>query len=569
MTVAQRIALDLRRHGVEVIFSQNVPAALILACEALGIRQIAYRQENMGGAMADGFARVSGRIAVVGAQNGPGATLLVPPLGEAYKASIPIVALVQEVERDQLDRNAFQEIDHLALFSACAKWVRRAISANRISDYVDAAFVAAGSGRPGPAILLLPADLLGEKVMAPQNERRSRFREWPIDRSQPIEAEIHAAAVSIAAAKAPVVVAGGGVTSSKAASALAKLQECAHLPVFTTYMGKGAVDETNPLSAGVLGSLVGPRSLGKHSLPILKEADLVIFVATRTNQNGTDGWRHIPSSARVIHIDVDPQEIGRNYEATTRLVGDAASTLDALGGALEQLDLSLRRAMRVPLERRIAAAWRSFENDRSAFSQSIDTPIRPERVLHELQKRMPPDTIVVADASYSSLWAVGQLRGRKVGQRFLTPRGLAGLGWGLPLAIGAKVARPSSLVVALVGDGGFAHSWAELETTVRNNIPVVVIVLNNGVLGFQKDGQTVMFNDYASACHLSPVDHAAIARACGCGGALVSVPEDLEKTLELAFSEQRSWLIEVMTDPSAHPPVSLFDGTLDRTASAS
>ncbi|GLR90233.1 acetolactate synthase catalytic subunit [Bradyrhizobium iriomotense] len=567
VTVAQRIALALQRHGVKLIFGQSLPSAVILACEAIGIRQLAYRQENMGGAMADGFARVSGQIAVVAAQNGPAATLLVPPLAEAYKASVPIVALVQEVERNQLDRNAFQELDHFALFSSCAKSVRRVITADRIDDYVDAAFVAAGSGRPGPTVLLLPADLLREKAPTSTRERRSSFGEWPIDRTRPSEAEICAAAASIAAAKAPVVVAGGGVASPAAAAAMAKLQNIAHLPVFTTNMGKGAVDETHPLSAGVLGALVGPRSLGRHTLPILQEADLIILVGTRTNQNGTDSWRQLPANARVIHIDVDPQEIGRNYEAT-RLVGDAAATLEALAAAIEHVDLSARRDMRAGLEKRIAAAWKSFEEERSVFSGSNGNPIRPERVMRELQARLTPEMIVVADASYSSMWVVGQLRSRTAGQRFITPRGLAGLGWGLPLAIGAKLARPASPVVALVGDGGFAHSWAELETLVRSNVPVVVIVLNNGILGFQKDAETVKFGSYTTACHFSPVDHAAIARACGCGGAVVSAPGELGKTLDLALAEKRPWLIEVTTDPSAHPPISLFDGTLDHGLAA-
>lgn len=567
VTVAQRIAFALQRHGVKVIFGQSLPSAVILACEAIGIRQLAYRQENMGGAMADGFARVSGQIAVVAAQNGPAATLLVPPLAEASKASVPIVALVQEVERNQLDRNAFQELDHFALFSSCAKSVRRVITADRIDDYVDAAFVAAGSGRPGPAVLLLPADLLRESAPVSNRERRSSFGEWPIDRPRPSDAEIRAAAASIAAAQAPVVLAGGGAASPAAAAALAKLQDVAHLPVFTTNMGKGAVDETHPLSAGVLGALVGPRSLGKHTLPILQEADLVLLVGTRTNQNGTDSWRQVPATARVIHIDVDPQEIGRNYEAI-RLVGDAAATLEALCCVIEQVDLSRRRDSRSGLEKRIAAAWTSFENERSVFSGSNGSPIRPERVMHELQARLTPETIVVADASYSSMWVVGQLRSRTAGQRFITPRGLAGLGWGLPLAIGAKLARPASPVVALVGDGGFAHSWAELETVVRSNVPVVVIVLNNCILGFQKDAETVKFGGYTTACHFSPVDHAAIARACGCGGVVVSAPGDLGKALDLALAEQRPWLIEVVTDPSAHPPISLFDGTLDRALAA-
>src|SRR5215467_3380540 len=163
-TVAQRIAHALRRHDVEVIFAQSLPSALVLAGEAIGIRQIAYRQENMGGAMADGYARVSGKVPVLCAQNGPAATLLVPPLAEALKASIPIVALVQEVERPQTDRNAFQELDHLSLFSCCAKWTRCVITADRADDYIDQAFVAAASGRPGPAVLLLPADLLRESA---------------------------------------------------------------------------------------------------------------------------------------------------------------------------------------------------------------------------------------------------------------------------------------------------------------------------------------------------------------------------------------------------------------------
>jgi acetolactate synthase-1/2/3 large subunit len=561
-TVAQRVARALQRHRVEVIFGQSLPSAVILACEAIGIRQLAYRQENMGGAMADGFARASGRIAVVAAQNGPAATLLVPPLAEAYKASVPIVALLQEVERNQFDRNAFQELDHLALFSSCAKWVRRVITSDRIDDYVDAAFVAAGSGRPGPAVLLLPADLLRESASEPARERRLSLGEWPIDRTQPAEADIRAAAISITTARAPVVIAGGGAASRAAAGALAKLQEMAHLPVFTTNMGKGIVDETHSLSAGVLGALVGPRSLGRRTRPIVDEADLVMLVGTRTNQNGTDSWRQIPSTARVIHVDVDPGEVGRNYEAT-RLIGDAGATLEALCAAMASLDLSLRQAARAGLEKRIAAAWRDFENDRSAHSGSNSSPIRPERVMHELQARLTPETIVVADASYSSMWVVGQLRGRRAGQRFLTPRGLAGLGWGLPLAIGAKVARPLSPVVALVGDGGFAHSWAEIETMVRGNVAVVVIVLNNGVLGFQRDAETVKFGSYTSACHFSAVDHATIARACGCGGTTVSSPGDLGRALDKALAAGQPWLIEVMTDPSAHPPISLFDGTLD------
>ncbi|MGV3553368.1 acetolactate synthase catalytic subunit [Rhizobium sp.] len=562
-TVAETIARALQRHGIAHIFGQSLPSAVILAAEAIGIRQIAYRQENMGGAMADGSARVSGQVAIVTAQNGPAAALLVAPLAEALKASIPVIALVQEVERHQVDKNAFQELDHVALFSSCSKWTRRIITADRADEYVDAAFVAATSGRPGPAVLLLPADLLREEAVAPSHARADNLSAWPLDKTRPSDARIAEAAALIAAARFPVVMAGGGALSSGAPATIARLQDVASLPVFTTNMGKGAVDEFHPLSCGVLGALVGPTALGRFTKDILGDADLILQIGTRNNQNGTDSWRLIRPGTRIVQIDLDPQEIGRNYEAL-RLVGDAGETVAALTAALETCDLTARRAARAGLERRIADAWSSFEEVRAPLLSQTQGPIRPERVMAELQTLLTPDTIVTADASYSSMWIVGQLRALKPGMRFLTPRGLAGLGWGLPLAMGAKVARPSSPVIALVGDGGFAHSWAELETMIRLQIPVVVIVLNNGILGFQKDAETVKFSAYTTACHFAPVDHAAIARACGCDGVQISDPSELRSALSAAITANRPTLIEVVTDPGAHPPISLFAGTLDR-----
>ncbi|RUU74886.1 acetolactate synthase catalytic subunit [Mesorhizobium sp. M7A.F.Ca.MR.362.00.0.0] len=568
-TVAERIAAALRRNSVELIFAQSLPSAVVLACEKIGIRQIAYRQENMGGAMADGYSRISGRVGVVCAQNGPAAALLVPPLSEAFKASIPVVALVQEVERHQVDRNAFQELDHIALFSACSKWTRRVITADRIEDYVDSAFIAAASGRPGPSVLMLPADLLRENVSAGHRGRTGKYGKWPLDPIRPSDEALAAVAKSIARAESPVILAGGGAVSPAASEALAELQSTAHLPVFTTNMGKGAVDERAPLTCGVLGALNGPRSLGYRARAIMDEADLVFFVGTRTNQNGTDSWRSIPSTATVVHLDIDPCEIGRNYESI-RLVGDIATTIQALTAALRSEDLTNRSVKKASLVRRIAEAWAQFEQDRSIFSGSNQTPLRPERIMRDLQSRMTPEAIIVADASYSSMWIVGQLRGLRSGQRFITPRGLAGLGSGLPLGMGAKLARPNSPVVVLVGDGGFAHSWAELETLVRSKINLIVIILNNGVLGYQKDAETVKFGGYTTACHFGPVDHAALARACGCEAVTVKNPHEFGPALDRALSSNAPVLIEVISDPDAHPPISLFTGTLGpRTLEAS
>jgi acetolactate synthase I/II/III large subunit len=556
-TVAERIVAALKRHCVDVVFGQSLPSALILAAEKNGIRQLAYRQENAGGAMADGYARISGKVGIVTAQNGPAATLLVPPLSEATKASIPVIALVQEVERAQVDKNAFQELDHHQLFSSCAKWVKTLPSGDRVDEYVDAAFVAATTGRPGPAVLLLPADLLKELAPESSASRSSNYGHWPLDRGRPAGAAIIAAAKLLAQAAAPVLVCGGGVLLSQASGAVSELQEIGHLPVFTTFMGKGSVAEDHPLSCGVLGALVGPGSLGRHSRALLEQADVILLIGTRTNQNGTDSWRLIPNTARVIHIDRDPQEIGRNYEAL-RLAGDAAETVTALSEALKHEDLARRVQARPELQRRIAAYWQSFDNDRKNVVASDRAPLRPERVMAALQAVLDDQTIVVADASYSSMWVLGQLRSKGLGTRFVAPRGLAGLGWGLPLAIGAKTAAPEKRVVTVVGDGGFAHSWAELETLVRHEVAVTVIVLNNGVLGFQKDAETVKFGAYTSACHFAPVDHAAIARACGCAAERVTKATDVAGALERARAADAPYLIEVMTDPHAHPPLSLF-----------
>ena len=352
VTAAERFALALRRHGVELLFGQSIPSQIHLAAEAMGMRQIAYRTENAGAIMADGFARISGRVPVVTAQNGPAATLLVPPLAEALTASIPLVALVQDVPRGNLDRNAFQELDHLELFKGCAKWVRRVPVSARIDDYVDMAFAAAASGRPGPAVLLCPLDLIGEVGVA-ASARGATLGHYPLDRSVADPAQVTAAARLLADARAPLLVAGGGVHSSGATAALARLQQDFALPVATTAMGKGAVDEGHPLSLGVIGYFMGTGGMAKFQRPLVEEADVICFVGSRTNQNGTDSWTLFPPTARYIQLDVDSLEVGRNYEAL-RLVGDARLTLEALGDALRAENLSRRHAGRGTLAARRA-----------------------------------------------------------------------------------------------------------------------------------------------------------------------------------------------------------------------
>ncbi len=558
----QRFASALRRHGVEFLFGQSNPPSLTLAANDLGIVQIGYRQENAGTYMADAYARVTGRVPVVTAQNGPAATLLVPGLAECLSASVPIVALVQDVGPGARDRNAFQELDQLELFKGVAKWIRRVTCASRIEDYVDMAFAAAASGRPGPAVLLVSMELLAEReAAAPAAPRQAALGHWPLDRVQPDADAIAAAARLLAEARAPIVHAGGGVLGSGAQAELRALQELACLPVATTTMGKGGVDESHPLSMGVIGYFMATRGMAKFARPLVTDADVVLLVGNRTNQNGTDSWTLLPRGATYIHIDIDEIEIGRNYESL-RLKGDARATLRALNAALAREDLTRRRAARPQLERTLAQARASHLAEIAAVTQSDASPIRPERFMAELERQLADDHIVVADASFSSIWIANYLRATGT-RRFVTPRGQAGLGWGFPMALGARIGQPSRPVFCVVGDGGFGHVWAELETARRHGIRVVVAVMNNGILGYQKHAEDAGLGRHTDVCDFVDVDHAAIARACGVKGLRLERAADIAAVIAEALATDGPVLIDVIADPKAMPPVTAFTKLAD------
>ncbi len=558
LSVAHLLAASLKRHGVTEVFGQSIPSTLHLVSPEYGIRQIAYRAENAGGAMADGYARVSHKVSVITAQNGPAATLLVAPLAEALKASVPIVAIVQDVARETVDRNAFQELDHIELFRACAKWVKRVDRADRVEDYLDMAFTAAATGRPGPAVLLVPMDLLRETATS-KGSRRTQLGTYPMDRTVPPLERIEEAAEVLINAVRPLIIAGGGVHLSDASTELAALGDVLNIPVATTNMGKGVVDERWSLSAGVFGNCMGSGSLGEVLRHLATNADVILLVGTRTNQNGTDNWSLIPKTAQLVHIDVDSNEIGRNYEAL-RLVGDAKLTLALLRKYCESQDLSLRKELG-------AVAQKALADDKVAAMKKplhpepgLEGAIRPEYVMRKIDELLKPGDIVVGDASYSTNWVNTFLTSQVAGMRFLTPRGLAGLGWGLPMAMGAKLAKPDSRVIAVVGDGGFAHCWAELETAKREGIDVLVLVLHNRILGYQAHAENVLYGNHTAACALTDVDHAAIAVACGCKGYRINGPAQLEPALAAWFANPVTTVLDISIDPQAFPPLTMYDG---------
>jgi acetolactate synthase-1/2/3 large subunit len=351
------------------------------------------------------------------------------------------------------------------------------------------------------------------------------------------------------------------VHSSGAYGELAWFQTELGIPVATTIMGKGSVPESHSLSLGVAGYVMGKGSLGHYTRKVIDDADVIFLVGTRTNQNGTNGWKLFPGSARFIHCDVDCREIGRNYESL-RLLGDAKLTLAALQAEIERRGTESFRSTKVDVTPFVEKSKRSHARDIAKVVASDAVPIRPERVMRELDRFIDDGTVMCADASYATVWLALCIASRKAGMRFITPRGLAGIGWGFPMALGCALADRSRRVVCVSGDGGFGYAWSEMETAVRHRLDIVQIVLNNSVLGYQKDAEDASYARHADGLHFMPVDHAAIARACGWRAFRVETPDEIESALKSAFSAGGPAMIEIVSDPGAWPPIQNFDGKI-------
>lgn len=562
ITVADALARRLKDRGLRHFFGQSLPSRLVLALEALGVEQVAYRTENAGGAMADGFARVSGTVPVVTAQNGPAATLLVPPLIEAKLVRSPVLAIVQEVPSRFRGKNAFQEIDHFDLFRSSSKAVLRIDEPERAIETLDRAIDLARGGVPGPVVLLTPADVLLDEVESTAmddggTDRPVETLAFPADRAVPAPERTKAAIDALSRAVRPLIIAGGGVHRSGATESLREFAREHRIPVATTNMGKGAVDEDDELSLGVIGNAMAPRSTTHGMDRIIADADVILIVGARMNENGTDSWTLFPTSATYLQIDIDPVELGRNYPAI-RLLGDVDATLRQLGAEARAREPFQPDYDADAMARQIAQVK---DAARATLSENVDydqTPIRPERIVRDLAGVVPEDAILVADASYSTIWLSNYFHAAGGQYDFVEPRGMAGLGWGFPMAIGAKVAHPDREVVCLTGDGGFGHVWQEMETLARMDRKVTVILLDNGILGFQKHAEIAKYQGTTTATEFAQVDHAGIAKAAGIDAFDVSDPSELGPAFSKALASEGSTLIVVKTDPRAYPPITSF-----------
>jgi acetolactate synthase-1/2/3 large subunit len=550
MTGAEAVVEMLRAHGVEVIFGlcgdTSLPLYDALARQA-SIRHVLTRDERHAAYMADGYARVTGRVGVCEGPSGGGATYILPGLVEANESSIPVLAINTDVSVSSRNRFTLTELDQRALMKPLTKWNTVLDRAADIPRVVRAAFESMTTGRPGSAHIALPFDVQNGQVDAADVWADPSLGSYPSRRTGPDPFMIELAAKLIRGATAPLFICGGGVVISQAESELLELAEKLSAPVATSISGKGSIDEQHALAVGVVGSNGGTP----QTRAIVDAADLVIFAGCRAGSVTTERWRHpAPGKAKVIHIDVDPAVPGTNYRVDVPLIGDARLCLAALNEALN----GFRNSSHFSVERRKSEKFEKFR----ALAESNETPIKPERVVAELSRALDGDAIVVADPGTPCPYLSAYYVVRGTGRRYFSNRAHGALGYALAACVGAHYGRPSVKAVAVMGDGSFGMCAGELETLVRLKLPITCVVISNATYGWIKAGQKSGYAGRYFSVDFGVTDHAKVATAFGVKSWRVADPSDLSPVLKNALSSAQPTLVDIVCQPlhEAQAPVS-------------
>jgi len=537
----------LKKHGVTCLFGMEDPIHVIHAADPDFTRIVTVRDEKHGAIMAHGYAQVTGRPGVCAATCGPGATNLITGLLEALRSSVPVVALVQDQPSAVKGRNAASELDHAAALGPFTKAVLRIDRPEESAEITDRAFLLATTGRPGPVVVLCPTDVMAARVGAQASEVAIGK-----DRTPPDPTAIAAATRLLASAERPVLVAGGGCHNADAATQVIALAERFAAPIATTMTGRGIVADAHPLAVGPIGTTTGGKlGRGRIANTVLSDADVVVIIGSRTGQICYSDWTLPGPDARLIHIDIDPAEIGRNFPTEVALVGDARETLIALEAACADAGLADRQRDNGG---RIAAMKDAWAEAIAPLSTSTKQPIQPERLLAEIDATVTDDTLIVTDASFVTGWGLSQITVPKPGRFALSPRGTGGIGWALPAAIGAKLGDPVRQVICLTGDGAFGYVMAELETAKRHDVSLLVVVFNNGTLAFQRHYEELVMGSYRD-CDFLDIDYSEVGRALKCDGERVVDPQDITDALARGLAASGPYIIDVVIDPEAKAPV--------------
>ena len=545
---AQATVEMLRAHGVEIVFGLCGDTSLPLydALRSSNLRHILTRDERHAAYMADGYARVTGRVGVCEGPSGGGATYILPGLVEANESSIPVLALNTDISVGSRGRFTLTELDQKSLMAPLTKWNAVIDRAADIPRTLRRAFEAMTTGRPGAAHIALPFDVQNAPLDASDIWADPSLGTYPSRRSGPDPEMVLLAAKLLRSAKKPVFICGGGVVISRAEAELCELAEKLGAPVATTISGKGSIDERCAHSAGVVGSNGGTP----ETRAVIDAADLVVFVGCRAGSVTTERWRHpAPDAARVIHIDVDPAVPGRNYKVDVPIVSDARLALSALLHEVQKRDGDLSS---VDAQKR--KKFEKFE----ALARSDETPIRPERLVSDLSKSLDPDALLVADPGTPCPYFSAYHVVRGTGRRYFSNRAHGALGYSLAASIGAHYGRPKVKTVAVMGDGSFGMCCGELETAARLKLPITFVVVANAVYGWIKAGQKSGFKERYFSVDFGVTDHAAVASAFGIKAWRVSDPQKLNGVLKEALAHGGPTLVDVVCQPlhEAKAPVS-------------
>lgn len=537
----------LVRHGVPVVFGvpggQTLPLYNAIRSRASRIRHVPMRDERSAAYAADGYARISGRVGVCDATVGVGAVNFASGLAEAFNSSIPLVALVGDMSSDWLAvryrGGGNQLVDQIGVLAPVCKWTGRLSASHKLPELVQRAFQMATTGRPGPVAIELPEDHFKAISEASLPIVDPRFGGAPAFRPAADPDSVRAAVALLESADRPVMIVGGGAHISDAAEEVAALAERLALPIVTTLTGKGIVAETNPLALGVLGALGGSEIARRF----VQEADLIFAVGLKFGQNTTFNWTLPTPNQCLVHLDIDGAEIGKVFPADVGVVADARTGLRSMLAACTVV----RPAG--PVAERIAAARDGWKAHLVA-TVSVAQPIRPQHVASALNDLAGSDHLLVCDASFSSGWG-GMYFEIRDKRRTIFPRGMAGLGWGLPAAIGAKIARPQSKTVVLAGDGAMSYCLGELATLVQEGLDIAVIILNNRSWAWIKWEQAVFWEGNFQSTDLSSVDFAMVARGLGCVAEQVSNPTDLRAALTWTLAAKVPSVLDISTAADA------------------
>ena len=535
----------LERFGVEMMF--GLPGDQTHIYDAIyqrgAIRHVLVRHEQAAAHMADGYARTTGKVGVCDATVGPGATNLISGISEAFLSGIPVIAIVSDIRSDWQGRDCFQEIDQLGVFEPVTKQVFSLDHIERIPELMARAFQIATTGRPGPVLLSVPLNVLkAQHEFTPANLAVDpRYGRFPAVRMTPPMEDIVTAVDALLAAERPLILAGGGVIASEAMPEVRELAELLELPVATTYMGKGTLAEDHPLCLGPFGLLGRPAS-NEYVL----DADLALALGTRFTNVDTAAWRIPAKTTRIVQVDIEPTQIGRNYFADQVLPGDVRSVLRTMLQVLgSRAEIAERKGARETVSA-LTSRWRQESGIESSVARDDDTtPVHPLQVIRALRDNMRPEDVLVCDSGFNQIWGGQYFEVRTAGRKYMGPRGFAVMGFSLPAAIAHSLAGPDHRVVALCGDGGFAMVIHELETALRSGARVTACIMNNSNLQYIKENQRQLYAGRYISTDFSELDYAAIARAFGCFGVRVERSGDLAGALAQALASELPAVVDV------------------------